>query len=382
MRINTTFTLKTFFILLFCFLSVKTVLGQIDISQCNAVLDSTVKEKYYLSEEHNVSHLIEKYFSMSNEEYLRERKKSSKKVRVIYKNLDAAFNKNKDNQRIENIRSKITKYGIENLDESSRKFVYKEAFGTDVINAWIECIKLLSPSKSGIFYETSGDTESEFFVILRWNPSSDTDIGTRLIKSIKYTSDLKPLAPFDIKDNTIIETFTGLSQKFKRINDSVNGTITINIKGVQPINIDIPKKHVPPPTPKKIISEMKIDFDITDSGWAKIWIDIIVNGIMQSKRILTKAESGNYSKTIYLQGDPEVKEINSIKLRAEEYPASPHGTVYWDCVEFNNFEIRYKLVGKQSYNHLGVNSPELLVPNPNGSKTNCPGVKESIVYRK
>jgi len=251
------------------------LMSQDDPSGCNKVLDERVKDVYFIDKNFDLNILIAEYLEMNRDQFINHTDTRSSNIKAVYKAFATTFTSNKSKQRVEDIKERYKKGGLSIITESERVWMYKEAFQEKVFDAWQKCKEAyfisLGIQGKGLSATIEGDKAAEFIFILNWSPVSKDDVSSTTITSIDYTSSVKPLPPIRIFDGVVIETFTGLTQKFERIKKNQLATITVNFKDWLPVNVKLeaipdepPPPPPPPPPPLKEVEIRAVDFNRRD----------------------------------------------------------------------------------------------------------------------
>ncbi len=112
---------------------------------------------------------------------------------------------------------------------------------------------------------------------------------------------------------------------------------------------------------KKIIALIQVEGRLDDGAWSNLFMDIYIKGDVQTF-LLHTGEIGAFSKTVTLRTSSMISEIDLINLRVEARSDTPYGLVWWDCMKFGSFALKYKLLGSEQQDSFATNPPTHLIP--------------------
>lgn len=145
----------------------------------------------------------------------------------------AAFNGDysSDHQEYENIRKKYTDNSSLEISDEDLVKIEEQIGDPTIVNAWKECIETAFKNERGIRAFTSGDEFSDFVLNLNYFPKSQFDPKKTKITAIDFSNNLQKIGQDQIKKNATLESYTGLAQRFKRINNKLPAYIKVSVQG-------------------------------------------------------------------------------------------------------------------------------------------------------
>ncbi len=160
----------------------------------------------------------------------------------------AAFNGDysSDHEEYEEIRRKYTDNSTLDISDEDLVKIEQKIGDPKIINAWKDCIETAFKNERGVRAFTSGDEFNDFVLNLNYFPKGRRDPEKTKIRSITFTSNLKKVGQDQIKAGAKLESYAGLAQQFKRLDNKTPATITITVEdfSVEPVNLSA---YIPPP---------------------------------------------------------------------------------------------------------------------------------------
>lgn len=160
----------------------------------------------------------------------------------------AAFNGDysSDHEEYESIRKKYTDNSTLEISDEDLVKIEQQIGDPTIVNAWRECIQTAFKNERGIRAFTSGDEFSDFVLNLNYFPKSQFDPKKTKVTAIDFSSNLQKVGEDQIKKGATLESYTGLAQRFKRINNKLPAYIKVSVQGFSVETVDL-IAFVPPP---------------------------------------------------------------------------------------------------------------------------------------
>jgi hypothetical protein len=173
----------------------------------------------------------------------------------------AAFNGDyeSDHEEYNELRRKYTDNSSLEISDEDLVKIEQRIGDPNIINAWKECIQTAFKNERGIRAFTSGDEFSDFVLNLNYFPKSQYDPKKVKIASIDFSSNLQKVGNDQIKKGVFLETYTGLAQKFKRLNNKQPAYIKVSVQGFSVETVTLEPFIPPPINPVYEQKWMKVD---------------------------------------------------------------------------------------------------------------------------
>lgn len=215
-------------------------------TKCGLDLKEAFREKYSFSNQTDIFNHFDTFFSLDETELdeLSQKSESGESIDAKYEAITAFWSRNKNKS---NFRKKYRELRVRHeagftIDNSFYTEYYQETVSPEALEAYVECIKTLpnegTKLKGGFYYEIVGDLVAGFTLVINKQPATG-QIEEAKILSVT-TNNLDFYDSYNLKPNSTVRSFTGISQNMKLLDPNVKATLTLNIEGFDPMVIEFP----------------------------------------------------------------------------------------------------------------------------------------------
>lgn len=217
---------------------------------CRDVIDKGTMRYFKYKSVHEFKAALKKAIVLDEDQLksIDDSKSASLGVSIPLAKALAAFNGsyNSDHEEFESLKRKYRDNSTLDISDEDLLQIEMQVGDPTLIDAWKFCIKEAFQNERGIQTFTSGDEFSEFVLNLNYFPKSKFDPERTTVTGIDYSSNLKLIGRENIKEGATLENYTGLTQKFKRLENRLPAYIKISVEGFDVPAIDL-IAFVPPP---------------------------------------------------------------------------------------------------------------------------------------
>lgn len=135
------------------------------------------------------------------------------------------------------------------------------------------------------------------------------------------------------------------------------------------------------------VQKLSFSGRVVDSAWITLYAEVDLASSDGTRRIhqyalASGSVNGLVADTFDLaDGTRDLSDIQGIFLAVDAATGTPHGTVYWDCLVVEDFKVGYSNpVNPDDFKEIDILQLQPLVPQPNGDKTECSGLRRVRIY--
>lgn len=230
---------------------------------CGQILHDGTMRYYKYTNIHDYKAALRKAITLDETELrtLDDSKSASMGISLPMAKSLAAFNGDyeSNHEEYEYLRKKyIDNSTLEISDEDLVK-IEEQIGDPTIVNAWKECIQTAFKNERGVRAFTSGDEFSDFVLNLNYFPKSQYDPKKTKITAIDFSSNLQKVGEDQIKKGAVLESYTGLAQRFRRINNKLPAYIKVSVQGFSVETLDLEAFVEPPIKPEYQTKWLKTD---------------------------------------------------------------------------------------------------------------------------
>jgi hypothetical protein len=226
-------------------------------SDCGKLLSDGYKDIYNLTSEAEIYNHLSQLFELEETKLdeLADSYESGDNLEGAYKAYSVFWSKNR---KKENFRRQFSEYKERyklgfTVDNKFYDSYYSSTVNEVALQKFNECKKIeadleiekerLKVYVGGVYFKTVGDFSSGFIFVLNKKPAPGHSDKVKIVNVVPNNLDFE--GTYNLRPNTVLENYTGISQSMKFKNPSSNASLTINLENYEPIIVEFPSNASP-----------------------------------------------------------------------------------------------------------------------------------------
>ncbi len=213
---------------------------------CNQVLESKIYDEFQFSDSTTCTKNVDQLLKMTDAHISKYISGGKSSFGISIPFAESFFNIGvKDvssRNRLQEIRKEFIQSNKESVAYSDKLWIYKKMLPPNLLDSWLSCIKLCTPTKS-ITATLDKLTNNEAVLKINYVPQSKFDPDSLIISDV-IISGGEISGKINVKENSIIKKHTGLIQKIK-MNGNSDLRVVLTIDGFQGIDLSIKNEITP-----------------------------------------------------------------------------------------------------------------------------------------